>query len=191
LRLEPDVDSERYAEDTLAPVAGYTVGGRIVGTAHHYYGGDGQPIVAIWYHRDAMTSLPGQVLSGEVVAASDGRVDVRCDDGTTMGRLPLFLAPGYVTQPASGTRVLVLDLGDDPRATVALCGADGGVEASETLGPAITLADGESEIAISPTQAVGRVVRYGDTIADGAGVPGAPLVVTLPVPGKAISRVRA
>jgi hypothetical protein len=188
LLLSAERDERVYEVDGLPPLAGLQLGDWTVGTAI-YSRGPGRTTVAVWRAHGLAPAPPAAVVAGTVVSpsSSSGRVDVRLDDGTQLTGLPLWSAAGYLPHVANGARVLVLDLADDPRATIALAAAaDSGVSR-------IDLAGGQSDVLPLGGPAPGRVLRYGDTIMapTGPAATPAPLVLMPPPAPVPVSRVRA
>jgi hypothetical protein len=150
--------SRAYETSTIAPVAGLDVDGWTVGVALWTRGPSSPLRVTLWRAEPSRSPDPPAVVGARVVATSGGRVDVVTDSGVELSSLPLWSVVGVVPAPASGARVLVVDLADDPRATIALSGV------FDSVADGLELCGGASETVLSGLQDAGRVVRYGDTI---------------------------
>lgn len=123
-----------YDATTLPPLAGLTVDGVRVGRVHCAGGRGTRATVATWALEERPLDGRAPAVAGRVLSASAGRVDVALDDGTQLKGLPLFGAAGFAVTLTPGARVLVIDLNDDPRATIALCGAADGVATKISAG---------------------------------------------------------
>lgn len=151
-------------------------------------GQKGKPATATLYARHAPVIPAGATIGATVEAYRDGRVDVLTDRGVRFGGLPLWSAVGVTPSPSPGARVLVLDLADDPRTTIALASPSSDVSR-------LDLGDGEDIIPpAGDALAAGRVVRYGDMIMFPVGPTATP--TPLPVQPSAmapstVSKVRA
>jgi hypothetical protein len=156
--IAAECDSRTYEAEGLAPLAGLTVEGVRVGVVL-YSGGTGEQVRAsLWPAEPSRLAVRPGVVGARVLSYSAGRVDVELDGGLVLSGVPLWSAVGLVPEAVEGSRVLVLDLGDDPRATVAVAGAADG-EASE-----VGIALEGSALLSPPAVATGRPVRFGDTI---------------------------
>lgn len=122
--LKPVAGFRTYESPDLLPLAGLTLDGAIVDCAIHSRGST-IPKVRVYPMRLRAPAHDPQTVAGTVRSQSGARVDVELDDGTLLTGLPLFAAPGVEPTIATGVRVLVLDIDDDPRNTIALAGVDG------------------------------------------------------------------
>lgn len=179
-----------YECPDLPPLTGATIDGWTVGNAL-YQGGRGRPTVTVYESTFRFRLTRVGAIGGTVTAISGQRIDCELDTGVGLSDIPLWSAAGYVPIVRRGARVIVMDLGDDPRSTVALIGtADSEVDSIE-------LAQGESELVPSlPPFTKGRVLRYGDTIIVPSGPAATPTPQILmpsfpPGPPMPLSRVKA
>lgn len=111
-----------------------------------YQRGSKIPTVALFPFIPPRPRFDPQVVGGKIESQSGAKVGVVLDDGTRLSDVPLFTVPGFEPSGVIGCRCLVLDLADDPTATVALCGVDGSVQ----------------ELKLGGLN--GRVLRHGDKI---------------------------
>lgn len=130
---EVQCNARVYASDALTPCAGHTIDDRIISTALHAGGSGEDMTVTLWEAQQAHTRVSGTI-GATVQGYTNGRIDVLTDDGVRLTGVPLWASPGYVPEPTDGTRVIVLDLNDDPRMTIALSGIDGDVERVDIAG---------------------------------------------------------
>lgn len=156
-----------YACDGLPELAGGTVDGERVGLATYVHTGQGVPSVDLRAERPARTGAQ-PLVGGTVEALTDGRATVRLDDGTVLGDVPLWHVPGVRAVVPPGVRVIVADLGGDPRQPVAFAAPFDGAADELRLG-----------------DAGGRAIREGDWIMMPSGSAATPTAVrvTLSAPG--------
>lgn len=149
-----------YSATALVPFAGTTVDGRRAGRVS-YDLLDGRLRVILWEHLARPDHYRRTVVGAKVVTQNGNRVDVITDDGVGMTYLPLWLGiPGASVKTTTGTRVLVIDLGGDPRYTFATLAPMGEPAAVDTYLPGNVYAGKGTE----------RVICEGDTVkVDGAG----------------------
>lgn len=180
-------DGRIYESKDLLPMAGLTVDGVRVDTAIYSGGQEERVTTALWAQEALGRGARPGAVGGKVLSYANGRVDVELDTGLVLGSLPLWSSAGVVPWPQPGARVLVTDLADDPRTTVAYCGAFDG-EVSR-----LDLAQGGVPDLADPLTLIGRVVRYGDSIMMPTGAPATPTatVVTYLGPPIPVSKVRA
>jgi hypothetical protein len=183
-------DYRVYESEDLAPLAGKTVDGTRIDTAI-YARGSGIPSVAVYPLRTPIDRVDAQAVGGTVKSQLGARVTVELDDGTLLTDLPIFSAPGLAPTILTGVRVIVLDLADDPRNTVALAGVDGSLTEMVLAGlHGIVIRDGD-KVAVNGLQ---------DSLA--GPVSSLPMMVTITVdpiikaigpgePGAGHSRVKA
>jgi hypothetical protein len=158
--LRANGESATYECQTPTPLAGHTLEGSIVDVAM-YSRGDAQPIVTVWPQLAVIQPDPG-IISGTVTSLLGGRCSIDLDNGETLSDIPLFCAAGFVPEGASQVRVLVLDVGDDARSTIAITGVDGQIDA-------LTLARAHE---------AGTIIRSNDKVMISglvSGAPGAPV----------------
>lgn len=130
--VAPDAD--------LAVLAGATVDGVAVARTVHAWTGTGVPVVEL-YAPDAAARPPaGTIQGGTLQAESGDRATIRLDDGTVLGDVPLWFSAGIRAVVPRGVRVLVADLGGDPRAPIAFCAPFDAVPDAE-LGQALRVGD--------------------------------------------------
>lgn len=123
-----------YDATLIPPLAGLTVESERIGRAH-YAGGQGtRATIATWALEERALDGRAPGVAGRVLSATAGRVDVALDDGTQLKGLPLFGAAGLSVTLTPGSRVLVIDLNDDPRATIALSGAADSAASTISIG---------------------------------------------------------
>jgi hypothetical protein len=170
-----------YACEGLPPLAGATVAGERVGLATYAYTGQGVPSVDVRAERPT-ASYTDALVGGKLESESDGRATIRLDSGEVLGDVPLWHVPGVRAVVPAGVRVIVADLGGDPRQPVAFAAPFDG--AADEL----RLCD-----------AGGRVLREGDlvmlTVNSGPPVPTpltfAPTITSAGAPGTGWSKVLA
>ena len=139
LTLEAGHGWVRCSAGALSPLAGSAVSGRNVGVCE-YTLADGRLSALLWSDVEEAGTI-GRVREGAVRGQSGSRVDVDMLDGTRIGGVPLWLGvPGIAVVVPTGTRILIVDLGDDPRQTVAMLSPGESIEASG-LGTAIRIGD--------------------------------------------------
>jgi hypothetical protein len=161
-----------YEASNVPPLAGLDVDGWTVGVAL-WERTASQPLRAcLWRSEPSRAADPPAVVGGRVTGGSGGRVDVMTDTGVALAGLPLWSVAGVVPEVKTGGRVLVLDIGGDPRATIALAGA---------VDTKVTRIDigGESDSSVDLSDLGGRALRYGDTVMMPLGVAGTPTPTVL------------
>lgn len=178
-RLDSARDYRVYESASLPPLTGATIEDWTAGTVM-YTRGAGRPQAAIWRLGEALRRPRAGAVGATVGGVNGSLVDVETDTGAHLMGIPLWSAAGVVPTVVPGARVTVIDLGDDPRSTIALAGA------FDSLVSKLELAQGGIPDLANPATLNGRVVRYGDTIMmpSGAAAIPTPTVVTVltPVP---------
>jgi hypothetical protein len=191
--IDAAFDFRTYESDGLAPLVGGTLDGWSIATVLYRYDDSGRPTVTVWPlvddRRGALRPLRAAVVSATVKATASGRVDVTTDDGTALQNVPLWSCAGIVPTVAAGSRVLVADLGDDPRSTFAFAGS------SDSTAELVDASGGMGDEVMPALQATGRVVRYGDTIIVPSGAAGTPTpqvvqAAIIPVQPVPVSRLK-
>lgn len=124
----------------LSAIAGRTVDGVRVASTIHAWGGSGPPVTELYAPPPVAGMAPGTVQGGTLEAESGDRATVRLDDGTVLGDVPLWFTAGVRAVLPSGCRVLVVDVGGDPRQPVAFASPFDAVPAGD-LGQALRVGD--------------------------------------------------
>jgi hypothetical protein len=127
-------------EADLAVLVGGTVDGVAVERACYAWTGQGTPVAELYAPEATATRSVGAIMGGTVEAETDSRATIVLDDGTRLGDVPLYFMPGVRAVVPAGCRVLVADLGGDPRAPVAFCAPFDSVPAGD-LGQALRVGD--------------------------------------------------
>lgn len=164
--------------EALPDVVGRTVDGHRIERAVFEWTGKGPPAADLFAPGPASSRAPGTVQGGTVEADTEDRATVRLDDGTVLGDVPLWFIPGVRVAVASGTRVLVIDLGGDPRSPVAFAAPFDSAPSSD-LGIALRIGD----IVMMPFGSAGTPTPTPLEFAPGVGADYGP-------PGSGKSRVR-
>ena len=125
---------------TLAVLTGRSVDGVRVASTVHAWGGSGPPLCELYAPPPVAGMAPGTVQGGTLEAASEDRATIRLDDGTVLGDVPLWFSAGIRATLPSGCRVLVVDMGGDPRAPVAFASPFDAVPSGD-LGTALRVGD--------------------------------------------------
>ena len=141
--IEERSGARSYETSAATPVAGLDVNGWRIGVAL-WERSAMQPLRAtLWRSDPARVAEPPGTVGARVTGGAGGRVDVVTDTGLAISDLPLWSAVGVEPEPTPGSRVLVLDLAGDPRASIALSGVyDGDVSS-------LSLADGDVPLAMA------------------------------------------
>lgn len=117
-----------YAAESLAELAGATVEGERIGLASFWYRPGGVPSVDLRSERLIVREAPA-LEGGTLEALAEGRATIRLDSGLVMGDVPLWFLPGVRAVVPAGVRVILVDLGGDPRQPIAFAAPfDGGAE---------------------------------------------------------------
>lgn len=180
-----------YECPDLPPLTGTTIDGWRIGDCV-YQAGEGRPTVTVYESIYRPRPIRAGAVGATVTSVVGARISVDTDSGVGLSDIPLWSVAGFVPTVRIGTRVIIIDLGDDPRSTIAIAGtADSEVDAIE-------LAQGESDPMVPslPPFVNGRVIRYGDTIIVPSGPAATPTPQVLmpsfpPGPPIPVSRVKA
>lgn len=171
--LTVEAGAVRYESQGLPQLVGFTVDGRRVGRAL-YVSGSASPYVDTW-QSIARGGSGSRGVSGAKVDSQDGaRVDVTLDDGSSVRDIPIWSSPGVRAVVTPGSRVLVVDLGDDPRGPFAMSGPwDAGAEELTLTASAVIAVDAPQ---VKLSGAFSYVLRSGDIMRvvnlDGSPLPG-------------------
>lgn len=140
VQLDAGHGCARYSAKLLAPLAGRAVAARRIGVAE-YTLTEGRLTAVLWSDLGDPAAQIGKVREGKTTGQNGSRVDVDMLDGTRLGGVPLWLGvPGIAVVVPTGTRILVVDIGDDPRQTVAMLSPGESIDASD-LGTALRIGD--------------------------------------------------
>lgn len=169
-----------YSCDSLTPLAGATVDGERVGLATYVDAGPGT-IATVDLRAERTIADGTQPLVGGTLESLTGeRATIRLDSGEVLGNVPLWFLPGVRAVVPAGVRVIVVDLGGDPRQPIAFCAPfDGGAdEVTIEAATKVTIAAPTVDIAAAEA----TVLRDGDVVMlvdfPNPAVPGAPPFVT-------------
>lgn len=132
--LQPDATA-------LPVLVGHAVGSvDRVDRAIYQWTGSGPPTVDLFGPPPSPAIPPGTIVGGTVQDDTEDRASIVLDSGVELADVPLWFLPGVRCSVARGTRVLVCDLGGDPRAPIAFAAPFDSAPASD-LGVALRVGD--------------------------------------------------
>lgn len=144
-----------YSCDALPELAGATVDGERVGLATYVDAGPGS-VATVDLRAERLADGATQALVGGTLEALTGeRATIRLDSGESLSNVPLWFLPGVRAVVPAGVRVIVVDLGGDPRQPIAFAAPFDGAADEVTIeaatrvtidAPAVDIAGGHAPV---------------------------------------------
>jgi hypothetical protein len=110
-----------YSCDALPELAGATVDGERVGLATYVDAGPGTVAMVDLRAERLADGATHALVGGALEDLTGERATIRLDSGEVLSNVPLWFLPGVRAVVPAGVRVIVVDLGGDPRQPIAFC----------------------------------------------------------------------